>query len=57
MIVQSDLERLKAWLTTYDGADLLSKLRVDYTGNLPGEFGVFPGGHKQAADFVGSCHG
>lgn len=44
MIVQSDLERLKAWITTYDGADLLSKLRVDYTGNLPGEFGVFPGG-------------
>lgn len=40
----NDLQKLKAWLATYPGADLMGTLQVDYTDRLPGVFGVFPAG-------------
>ncbi len=40
----SDLEKLRAWLQTYPGADKLTDFQVDYTDQLPGSFGVFPAG-------------
>ena len=40
----NDLQKLKNWLATYPGADLMGTLQVDYTDRLPGSFGVFPAG-------------
>ncbi len=45
----SDLEKLKAWLQTYPGADQLADFQVDYTDQLPGSFGVFPAGLVEVA--------
>ena len=41
---QSDLKRLKTWLSTFPGAAALGQMQVDYTSSLPGCFGVFPAG-------------
>lgn len=38
------LEKLKAWLATYDGYDILSQFYVDYTDQIPSSGGVFPSG-------------
>ncbi len=40
----SDLDKLKEWIKTYPGYDQLGEMRVDYTDQLPGCFGVFPAG-------------
>ncbi len=45
----SDLEKLRAWLQTYPGADKLTDFQVDYTDRLPGCFGVFPAGLVEVA--------
>lgn len=53
----SDLERLRAWLQTYPGAEQLSGMHVDYTDALPGCFGVFPAGLVEIArteDLIGN---
>ena len=38
------LEKLKTWLKTYDGYDILSQFHVDYTDQIPSNGGVFPSG-------------
>ncbi len=43
----SDLDKLKEWIQTYPGYDQLGEMRVDYTDQLPGCFGVFPAGLEE----------
>lgn len=38
------LEKLKEWLKTYEGYDILSSFQVDYTDQIPANGGVFPSG-------------
>ena len=38
------LEKIKDWLATYPGFDILQKFEVDYTDNVPGCGGMFPSG-------------
>lgn len=38
------LEKLKNWLGTYPGYDILSTFRVDYTDQVPNNGGVYPSG-------------
>ena len=38
------LEKLKGWLKTYPGYDILGEFRVDYTDQVPANGGVFPSG-------------
>ena len=40
----TDLDKLKNWLRTYPGYEQLGEMKVDYTDQLPGCFGVFPAG-------------
>ena len=42
--MQTDLDRLKAWIGTYPGHDILGSFSVDYTDQIPGNGGIFPGG-------------
>lgn len=38
------LEKLRKWLATYEGYDILGKFQVDYTDRVPSNCGVFPSG-------------
>lgn len=38
------LEKLKGWLATYGGYNILSEFYVDYTDKAPSNGGVFPSG-------------
>ena len=38
------LEKLKNWLESYPGFDILSAFQVDYTDQVPNNGGVFPSG-------------
>lgn len=38
------LEKIKTWLATYPGFDILSQFQVDYTNQGPANGGVFPAG-------------
>lgn len=38
------LDKLKTWLGTYSGHDILSNFFVDYTDKVPSNGGVFPSG-------------
>ena len=38
------LEKIRAWIATYPGYDILSGFHVDYTDQIPGNGGVFPSG-------------
>lgn len=38
------LEKLKTWLGTYPGYDILSAFKVDYTDQVPNNGGVYPSG-------------
>lgn len=38
------LEKIKTWLATYSGFDILGKFQVDYTDQVPANGGVFPSG-------------
>jgi hypothetical protein len=40
----TSLEKLKTWLATYSGYDILSSFYVDYTDQIPSNGGVFPSG-------------
>jgi hypothetical protein len=40
----TDLDKVRQWLGTYSGYDILSKFRVDYTDQIPSNGGIFPGG-------------
>lgn len=42
--MQTDLDKLKAWIGTYPGHDILGQFSVDYTDHIPGNGGIFPGG-------------
>ena len=38
------LAKIKAWLATYPGYDILNQFRVDFTDQVPANGGVFPSG-------------
>lgn len=38
------LEKIKTWLATYSGFDILGKFQVDYTDQMQANGGVFPSG-------------
>lgn len=40
----TDLERVKEWLATFPGHDILTDMHVDYTDHIPDNGGVFPAG-------------
>lgn len=51
------LEKLKKWLGTYPGYDILSAFQVDYTDQVPNNGGVYPSGLveiNRRSDIVGN---
>lgn len=53
----SDLERLREWISTFPGYDILSKFCVDYTDQIPCNGGIFPSGLveiKRTSDVLGN---
>lgn len=40
----SALEKLKNWIATYPGYDILGSFQVDYTDQVPSNGGIFPSG-------------
>ena len=40
----TSLERLRAWIATYPGHDILNEFHVDYTDQIPANGGVYPSG-------------
>lgn len=38
------LKKLREWLATYQGFDILAQFQVDYTNQIPANGGVFPSG-------------
>lgn len=51
------LEKLKSWLKTYPGYDILGEFQVDYTDQVPANGGVFPSGLVEiarVADILGN---
>lgn len=38
------LEKIKEWLATYPGYNILGGFQVDYTDQIPGNGGIFPAG-------------
>lgn len=38
------LERIRTWLATYEGFDILGQFQVDYTDQVPANGGIFPSG-------------
>ena len=38
------LEKIREWLRSYPGFDILSAFQVDYTSEVPGCGGLFPAG-------------
>ena len=56
-MAKTDLEKIKAWLDTYPGHEILREYHVDYTDRLPGNGGVFPTGITEISrteDIVGN---
>lgn len=43
------LEKLRNWLMTYEGFDILKKFQVDFTDQVPANGGVFPAGLEEIA--------
>ena len=53
----SDLEKMKAWIATFPGYDILEHFRVDYTDQIPANGGIFPSGLveiKRTKDVIGN---
>lgn len=51
------LEKIKTWLATYSGFDILERFQVDYTDQIPANGGVFPSGLEEITrrtDIVGN---
>lgn len=51
------LEKLIAWLANYEGYDILTNFRIDYTDQVPANAGVFPSGLvevERRTDIVGN---
>lgn len=40
----TDLDKIKNWLATYPGFDILGNFQVDYTDQIPSNGGIFPSG-------------
>lgn len=40
----SDLEKLRNWIATFPGYDILNTFHVDYTDQIPSNGGIFPSG-------------
>ena len=40
----TDLEKMREWLETYAGHNILSDFRVDFTDQIPNNGGIFPNG-------------
>lgn len=40
----SDLEKIKTWIATFPGYDILGSFDVDYTDKIPSSGGIFPSG-------------
>lgn len=38
------LEKVREWIATYPGYDILSEFHCDYTSDIPGFGGIFPAG-------------
>ena len=52
------LEKLRGWIATFPGHDILSDFRVDYTDQIPNNGGVFPSGLveiERTRDIVGNA--
>lgn len=50
------LEKIKTWLATYSGFDILERFQVDYTDQIPANGGVFPSGLEEVTrrtDIIG----
>lgn len=43
------LDKIKEWLGTYPGYDILGKFTVDYTDKCPNNGGIFPSGLTEAS--------
>ena len=41
------LEKVRNWLATYPGFDILDRFQVDYTDQVPANGGVFPSGLEE----------
>lgn len=53
----SDLEKIKNWISTFPGYDILSHFSVDYTDHIPSNGGIFPSGLvevKRTEDILGN---
>ena len=53
------LEKIRAWIATYPGHDILSDFSVDYTDQVPANGGIFPSGlieNERITDVVGNVH-
>lgn len=44
MVNITDLEKIRDWISTYPGYDVLSEFYVDYTDHIPANGGIFPAG-------------
>lgn len=40
----SALEKMRSFVASYPGADILSEFRIDYTDQIPANGGIFPSG-------------
>lgn len=40
----SDLEKIRNWIATYPGYDILNTFHVDYTDQIPANGGIYPSG-------------
>lgn len=51
------LERVREWLKTYPGYDILRKFQVDYTSQIPCNGGIFPAGLVEVSRSEDVCGG
>ena len=52
-----DLKKIKDWIASYSGYDILRSFQVDYTSNIPSNGGIFPDGLVEISrvkDIVGN---
>ncbi len=53
----SALEKIKSWISTYPGYDVLGSFQVDYTDQVPSNGGIFPSGLveiSRSEDIIGN---
>ena len=56
-MAENNLAKLRNWIKTFPGFDILSAFRVDYTDQIPSNGGVFPAGLveiSRKADIIGN---